>query len=91
MDLVVVTVRRENDRFVFARIVAWIDGALDAVKCIERFARHRGRIAAALDVDEQRRLVRLRPVGRVVRVVGHVLGYRDIVLDKRHIDMNTLV
>lgn len=90
-DLVVVVVGGEYDGLVFARIETRIDGALDAVVQIEVLTRHCGRIPAALNVDQQRGLVGLLPVLSVVAIVGHVLRYGYVRLNKRHIDVHTAI
>lgn len=90
-DLIVMVVGREDDGLVLARIETRIDGALDAIVEIEVFAGDCGRIAASLDVHQQRSLIGLLPVLSVIAIVGHILRYRYVRLDKRHIDVYTAI
>lgn len=89
--LIVMVVGREDDGLVFARIETRIDGALDAIEEIEVFAGDGGRITAALDVHQQRSLVGLLPVLCIIAIVRHILRYRYVRLDKRHIDVYTAI
>lgn len=89
--LIVMVVGREDDGLVFARIETRIDGALDAIEEIEVFAGDGGRITAALDVHQQRSLVGLLPVLCIIAIVRHILRYRYVRLDKRHIDVHTAI
>jgi len=89
--LVVVVVGREHHRLVLARVEAREDGALDAVVPVEVLARDRRRIAATLDVNQQGGLAGLLHVRRKVAVIGHVLGYRNVLLHECHIDVNAAI
>lgn len=87
----VVVVGGHHHRLVFAGIETGEDGALAAVQGIKALAGDGGRVAAAFDIDEERGLLRLRPVSGVIGEVGHVLGNCNVLFDKCHIDMNTSI
>lgn len=65
-ELVLAIVPGEGERLVEARVVAGEHGALVAEDLDEGLAADAGRVAAALDVDEERGLL-----GRVLRLLGH--------------------
>lgn len=89
--LVVVVVRCQHHRLVLSRIEARKDGTLDAVVTVKVLTRHRWRIAASLDIDKQCRLAGLLHIGRKVAIIGHILRYRNVLLNERHIDMHAAV
>lgn len=91
VHLIVMIVGRKDDGLIFTRIETRINGAFDAIIVIKIFARHCGRIAAPLNVDEQGGLIGLLPIGGVVAIVGHILWYGYILFNKRHIDVHTTI
>lgn len=92
VDLVLAVVRRHHDRLVLLRVVAGKDGPLEAVQVGEVFALDRGRVAAALDVDQQDRLLRPLDVGQVEQLRRRRVereGKVQIVYE-RHVDVRAL-